>query len=72
MGAWRHMRECLQPVLDPTGRRLQYVGRPESASPATGSYKRHLAEQAAVIEAAFNAAAPRKTGVRVLMRRKVQ
>ncbi len=71
MGAWRHMREWLQPLLEGSGRRLHYVGRPESASPATGSYKRHLAEQAAVIEEAF-AAAPRKTGVRVVMRRKVK
>ncbi len=54
MGPWRFVRERLQPVLDPTRRVLRYAGRPESASPATGSYKRHQQEQADVIEEAFS------------------
>ncbi|HSW51013.1 MAG TPA: 2-oxoglutarate dehydrogenase E1 component, partial [Bryobacteraceae bacterium] len=53
MGSWRFMREQIQPLLAASGRVLGYAGRPESASPATGSHKRHLIEQAAVIDAAF-------------------
>jgi 2-oxoglutarate decarboxylase len=53
MGPWRFVRERIQPLLDPTRRVLRYAGRIDSASPATGSYKRHLEEQAAVIEGAF-------------------
>jgi 2-oxoglutarate dehydrogenase E1 component len=49
MGPWRFMREHLQPLLDESGRELRYVGRPESASPATGSGKRHQQEQAALV-----------------------
>jgi len=33
--------------------RPRYVGRPESASPATGLARRHLREQAALGEAAL-------------------
>jgi 2-oxoglutarate decarboxylase len=53
MGPWRFMEEQLQPLLNPTGRELQYVGRPESASPATGSGKRHQEEQAAIMAEAM-------------------
>ena len=53
MGAWRFMREQIQPLLAASGRALGYAGRAESASPATGSHKRHLIEQTAVIDAAF-------------------
>ncbi len=53
MGAWRFMRESFEPLLDATGRELRYVGRPESASPATGSGKRHQEEQAALIDDAL-------------------
>jgi 2-oxoglutarate dehydrogenase E1 component len=55
MGAWRFMREFLQPLVDSTQREIRYVGRPESASPATGSGKRHQQEQA---EIANDALAP--------------
>jgi 2-oxoglutarate dehydrogenase E1 component len=48
MGPWRFMQEQLQPLLAETGRELRYVGRPESASPATGSGRRHQEEQAAI------------------------
>ena len=48
MGAWRFMAEQLQPLLDGSHRTLRYVGRPESASPAAGSLKRHNEEQAAI------------------------
>ena len=50
MGPWRFMQEQLQPLLAATGRELRYVGRPESASPATGSGRRHQEEQAAITE----------------------
>ncbi|MBL8212083.1 MAG: multifunctional oxoglutarate decarboxylase/oxoglutarate dehydrogenase thiamine pyrophosphate-binding subunit/dihydrolipoyllysine-residue succinyltransferase subunit [Bryobacterales bacterium] len=55
MGPWRFMQENLDPMLEPSRRRLRYVGRVESASPATGSSKRHAAEQAEIIEASFSA-----------------
>lgn len=55
MGAWAFVRGRLQPMLDKSRRTLQYAGRPEAASPATGSAKRHAQEQAAVIEDAFSA-----------------
>ena len=54
MGPWRFMQEQLQPLLAPTGRELRYVGRPESASPATGSGRRHQEEQAAIAEEAMS------------------
>ncbi len=53
MGAWRFVWEQMQPLLAERQRRLRYVGRPASAAPATGSYRRHLQEQAQLIEAAF-------------------
>jgi len=66
MGAWRFVRDRIQPLLDASGRKLRYVGRAESAAPATGSHKRHLAEQAEIIEAAFGAGEiVRKRRVRV-------
>ncbi len=49
MGAWSF---ALQRFLD-QGRLLKYVGRPESSSPATGSYRRHSAEQSYLIATAF-------------------
>jgi len=67
MGPWRYMRERLQPSLDASDRTLRYAGRPESASPATGSHKRHLAEQAAVIDEAFAPVAlPSRRAVRLV------
>ena len=37
----------------PTRREIRYVGRPESASPATGSGKRHQQEQAEIVNDAL-------------------
>jgi 2-oxoglutarate dehydrogenase E1 component len=48
MGPWRVMRECLDPLLGAAGRAVRYVGRPEAASPATGSAKRHRQEAAGI------------------------
>ena len=53
MGPWRFMREYIQPLLEESGRALRYAGRPESASTAAGSLKRHNQEQAQLIEDAF-------------------
>ncbi len=53
MGAWRFVREYMAPLLAPSGRELKYAGRAESASPATGSAKRHQQEQAEVVETAL-------------------
>ena len=53
MGPWHFIYDKLQPVLDAGKRELRYVGRPESASPATGSGKRHQQEQSAIIEDAL-------------------
>ena len=54
MGGWRVMSDFIQPLLDSSRRTLRYIGRPESASPATGSYKTHAKEQQEIIEAAFS------------------
>jgi multifunctional 2-oxoglutarate metabolism enzyme len=49
MGAWFFV----EPRLRGAGIHVQYVGRPEAASTATGSHKRHAREQAAIIESAL-------------------
>jgi 2-oxoglutarate dehydrogenase E1 component len=71
MGAWRYMREWFQPLLEDTRRELRYVGRPESASPAGGSGKRHQQEQAEIVNDALTAGAISQTKrVRAVARRK--
>jgi len=50
MGAWRFMRECfLDGQVNAGGRQPRYIGREESASPAPGSHKLHVAEQEAIV-----------------------
>ncbi len=56
MGAWRFMQDNLEPLLEPTKRVLHYAGRAESASPASGSLKRHQQEQAELVGTALSAA----------------
>ena len=46
------MYHRLRRVL-PAASTLTYVGRPEAASPATGSYKLHQAEEADLINRTF-------------------
>jgi 2-oxoglutarate dehydrogenase E1 component len=71
MGPWRFMREQFEPLLDSTSREIRYVGRPESASPATGSGKRHQQEQAEIINDALTPGAISETRkVRVVAKRK--
>jgi 2-oxoglutarate decarboxylase len=51
MGAWRFMSDWFAPLLG--RRKLQYIGRAESASPASGSKKRHDQEQADIVNTAL-------------------
>jgi 2-oxoglutarate dehydrogenase E1 component len=52
MGAWHTMHRRLHRIL-PEDRTLSYAGRPEAASPATGSFKIHQQEEAELVQAAF-------------------
>jgi 2-oxoglutarate dehydrogenase E1 component len=47
MGAWSYMLRQVKEV------KLTYVGRPESASPATGSHHQHEREQQEILRRAF-------------------
>jgi 2-oxoglutarate dehydrogenase E1 component len=69
-GAWTFVRDRMQPLLDPSRRVLRYAGRPESAAPSTGSLKRHLHEQAAVLEDAFAAGAFKPRRYRVVPKKR--
>lgn len=51
MGAWSFIRDHLE---DATGERIKYIGRAESASPATGFASVHKKEQEAVLLDAFS------------------
>jgi len=71
MGAWRFMAEQFEPLLDPSRRSMRYVGRSESASPATGSGKRHQQEQTEIVNDALTPGAISQTKrVRLVPKRK--
>jgi 2-oxoglutarate dehydrogenase E1 component len=71
MGAWRFVQEQMNFLFGSTRRTIHYAGRPESASPAAGSYKQHNKEQAELIEAAFSHTATlRPRRVRLVANRK--
>jgi 2-oxoglutarate dehydrogenase E1 component len=56
MGAWTFVDRRIEQVLsglDIVAKRASYVGRPEAASPATGLLKRHLKEQAKLVDDAL-------------------
>jgi 2-oxoglutarate dehydrogenase E1 component len=56
MGAWTFLDRRIEASLADAGRagvRPRYIGRREAASPATGFYKVHNAEQAALVEDAL-------------------
>jgi len=58
MGAWTYLDRRIEDILVAVGgkaKRPRYVGRPEAASPATGSYKRHAKEQAKLVDEALAA-----------------
>ncbi len=60
MGAWTYM--CSRFRNQIAGRAFSYVGRPASASPATGSHNSHKQEQEQLIAEAFGETkSPRKT-----------
>jgi len=52
MGAWEFLNDRLRELLQPD-QSLRYAGRPASASPATGSSRRHQAEQARLVRETF-------------------
>jgi 2-oxoglutarate dehydrogenase E1 component len=52
MGAWPFLHERLAALIG-ANRTLRYVGRPISASPATGSHHRHEEQQQALVAAAI-------------------
>jgi 2-oxoglutarate dehydrogenase E1 component len=52
MGGWSFAQERIRRVL-PASRSLRYVGRRESASPATGSFRIHEEEEAELLREAF-------------------
>ncbi|GAA3611320.1 multifunctional oxoglutarate decarboxylase/oxoglutarate dehydrogenase thiamine pyrophosphate-binding subunit/dihydrolipoyllysine-residue succinyltransferase subunit [Marihabitans asiaticum] len=56
MGAWPFLALNLPQALAEHGetRQLRVVARPASASPAAGTAKKHAAEQAAIMQAAFD------------------
>ncbi|MBE1237728.1 2-oxoglutarate dehydrogenase E1 component [Phaeovibrio sulfidiphilus] len=58
MGAWPFAVRRIEYLLDELGcrhqRRALYAGRVPAASPATGLFKKHLVEQAQVIDQALN------------------
>ena len=56
MGAWSFAVPEIDAVLDQRttrSSRVTYVGRPPAASPATGLLRRHLKEQAALVDGAL-------------------
>src|SRR5579872_3398047 len=54
MGAWAFVRGWIQPMIQAQHRVIGYAGRPESASTAPGSLKRHTQEQAELIDQALD------------------
>jgi 2-oxoglutarate dehydrogenase E1 component len=54
MGAWAFVQPRLRDIL-PASVEIRYVGRPESASPAEGSMRRHVSAQGKLITAALSA-----------------
>ena len=56
MGPWGFVSTFIEEVADEIGfdnPRPRYAGRPSAASPATGSHKRHVAEQASLVDDAL-------------------
>ena len=53
-GPWRFVQPLIGEMLGPA-RRLTYAGRDEAASPATGNYRIHQEEEAAILERALGA-----------------
>jgi len=61
-GAWSYIGEFIEEVATEIGferPRPRYAGRRAAASPATGSHKRHLEEQAQLVDEALTVGLPR-------------
>jgi 2-oxoglutarate dehydrogenase E1 component len=58
-GAWTFMEPLLRAML-PDGKVLTHVGRPRSASPATGSYRVHVMEEQGIVNQALELGGPVK------------
>lgn len=70
MGAWAFVSTFIEEVAVEIGcqyPRPRYAGRPSAASPATGLHARHVAEQQALIDEAFEVG--RKALSRIAARR---
>ena len=66
MGGWTFVRDFIEGAMQAAGMqqsRLKYAGRPTAASPATGSFARHVKEQKQLVAEALGpmVAAPKKT-----------
>jgi len=59
-------------VLESSRRKLRYIGRPASASPAAGSLRRHQQEQAEIIDEAFSEGVPVRKRMRLVPKRKTR
>jgi len=57
MGGWDFVEDRLRPLLK-AKQELRFIGRPRSPSPSTGSLKRHMAEQKALVEEAIGGTKP--------------
>lgn len=56
MGPWSFVSTFIEEVAEEIGfdkPRPRYAGRPSAASPATGSHKRHVEEQASLLDDAL-------------------
>jgi 2-oxoglutarate dehydrogenase E1 component len=53
MGAWTFVRPRLEALTSGRSEAPRFVGRPASASPATGSHESHEFEQDQIMEEAF-------------------
>ncbi|MBC8239244.1 MAG: 2-oxoglutarate dehydrogenase E1 component, partial [Alphaproteobacteria bacterium] len=63
MGAWTSVRDPLAECLEQLGRGgevIHYAGRTAAASPATGSLKKHIIEQAGLVDEAITLKQPAK------------
>lgn len=57
MGAWSFVQEYIEEIMEKTKcnqHRLKYIGRPKSASPATGYASYHAQQQQKIINQIFN------------------
>ena len=58
MGSWEFIRTRLENVLDKIGskqKKVPFVGRRSAASPATGVFERHLANQKNILRISIEA-----------------